>query len=73
MIGILWGRRMMKQAELNGSLGVEQHGSVKGKDSIGLVIQKQANFSMARLSWTNMASFDNDANKATDRMASNRH
>jgi hypothetical protein len=37
MIGILWGRRLMQQAEANGSLGVEQHGSVKGKDSIGLL------------------------------------
>jgi hypothetical protein len=68
MIGILWGRRLMQQGEKNGNFGVEQRGSRKHMDAIGLVVAKQARFSVARLSRTNIASFDNDVKSCFDRI-----
>jgi hypothetical protein len=57
LIGLLFGRRLMAQAELNKSLGTEQKGARKGHEAISLVLDKQAKCSTSRLSKCNIASF----------------
>ncbi len=67
MVGIA-NRRMMWEAEEQGSLGTEQKGSRKGEEAILIVVEKQAKFSISRMARTNIASLDNDAKSCFDRI-----
>jgi hypothetical protein len=68
MIGILWGRRLMKHMEKIGKLGDEQGGSRAGRMAQHVLLLKQAIYSIWRLSRSNGASFDNDAKSCYDRI-----
>lgn len=61
--GIIFGRRMMWQAELLGALGEEQGGSRKGRSAM-----KFLTFHTSELTRTSLAVMDNDAKACYDRI-----
>lgn len=68
MIGILWGRRMVAQAEKMKLLGEEQGGSRKERSANEVAAIKHAIYSILRLTKANRASFNNDAKSCFDRI-----
>jgi ribonuclease HI len=68
MIGILWGRRLMKNAEKLKMLGGEQQGSREDRSAPEVLVQKQTIYSILRMARYNGATFDNDAKSCYDRI-----
>ena len=71
IFGILWGRRLMFQAEKFQVLSDAQHGSRKGRSTDTLLIIKHLTYSLWRVTQTNGMSFDNDARACYDRIVMN--
>jgi Reverse transcriptase (RNA-dependent DNA polymerase) len=66
--GIQIGRRLIKRAMASGLMSEEQFGSLPGRKAIDALALKHMILAIARLSSTNMASFDNDAKSCFDRI-----
>jgi hypothetical protein len=67
-MGILWGRRLLPQAERINELGDEQWGSRKGRMATDVLVQKHMTYSIAAMTHTDMITFDNDAKSCYDRI-----
>jgi hypothetical protein len=65
---ILWGQRLMRQAESRKALGDQQFGSRKGKSSEEVVLHKVLTYELMRLTRTDGSTFDNDAKACYDRI-----
>jgi hypothetical protein len=68
MIGILWGRRLIWEAEDKELFHDGQGGSRPGRRAQEQVLQKHSTYSILRMSQLNGASFDNDAKSCFDRI-----
>jgi hypothetical protein len=68
IIGMLWGRRMIWEAEDKQMLNDGQGGSRPGRRAQEQVVQKHSIYSILRMSQTNGSSFDNDAKSCYDRI-----
>ena len=71
ILGILWGRRLMIQAEYHNILHDSQHGSRNGRSTDTLLLTKHLTYSIWRLTHTNGMTFDNDAKSYHDRIVMN--
>lgn len=71
MIGILWGRRVISKGEKINAFDEGQGGSRPDRRTQELLIQKHLSYGIHRLSQTNGASFDNDAQSCFDRIVMN--
>jgi len=71
ILGILWGRRLMDQAERNRVLSDAQHGSRKGRGTETILLTKHLTYAIWRLTTSNGMSFDNDAKACYDRIVMN--
>jgi hypothetical protein len=68
---ILWGMRLMRQAERRKALGEQQFGSRKGKSSEEVVLYKALTYELWNLTRTDGGTFDNDAKACYDRVIPN--
>jgi len=68
VLGILWGRRLMANAEHHKILNEAQHGSRKGRGTDTLLLTKHLTYTLWRLTHSNGMSFDNDAKSCYDRI-----
>ena len=68
LLGILFGRRLTNHAEKHNCLGDIQWGARKGKQCIDVVIMKQLTYEIARMTRTDITTFDNDAKSCYDRI-----
>jgi negative regulator of replication initiation len=68
LLGILFGRRLTNNAESNNCLGDLQWGARKGKQCIDVVLLKQLTYEIARMTRTDITTFDNDAKSCYDRI-----
>jgi predicted RNase H-like HicB family nuclease len=68
MIGILWGRRLVRHGENNQVFHDGQGGSRPDRRTQELLIQKHCTYSIWRMARMNGASFDNDAKSCFDRI-----
>jgi hypothetical protein len=68
LLGILFGKRLTSQAEKNDCLGDIQWGSRKGKQCIDVILLKQLTYEIARMTRTDLTTFDNDAKSCYDRI-----
>jgi hypothetical protein len=68
MIGILWGRRMMRAGEDSQAFNEGQGGSRPGRRTQELLLTKHLHYAILRLSRQNGSSFDNDAKSCFDRI-----
>jgi hypothetical protein len=68
VVGIEIGRRLIRHAMASGHMSMEQFGSLPGRKAIDPLALKHMILAIARLSTTNMASFDNDAKSCFDRI-----
>lgn len=67
-MGILWGRRLLQQAETLGRLGEAQSGSRSDKRCQDVLLFKHSMYSVLRLTKSNGSTFDNDAKSCYDRI-----
>jgi hypothetical protein len=65
---ILWGPRLMRQAESQKALGDQQFGPLKGKSYEEVVLHKVLTYELTRLTRTDGGMFDNDAKACYDRI-----
>jgi hypothetical protein len=68
LIGLLFGRRMMKKGEELGVFGHDQDGCRVGRKSTNTLFDKLLRYSLGRLTLTDYATFDNDAKSCFDRI-----
>lgn len=67
-MGIVWGRRLLHNAEAYNLLGDEQSGSRSGKKCQDVIMFKHATYSILRMAQRNGITFDNDAKSCYDRI-----
>lgn len=67
-IGILWGRRLMWNAEDHGYLSDEQWGGRGGRMCSDVVLLKHFTYLFSHLTKTTLGTFDNDAKSCYDRI-----
>jgi len=68
VLGILWGRRLIANAEYHHILNDSQHGSRKGRSTDTLLLTKHLTYALWRLTHTKGMTFDNDAKSCYDRI-----
>ena len=66
--GIIWGRRLIKHAEIFGALGDEAWGSRGGRGAEECLLLKNFTYILMRLTRTPGGAFDNDAKACYDRI-----
>jgi len=69
--GILWGKRLMHNAENHNRLHESQHGSRKGRGTETILLTKHFTYALWRLTQTNGMTFNNDAKACYDRIVMN--
>ena len=67
-LGMLWGRRLIRQGELFQAFHPEQWGSRKLRSAIEAVLMKTFTYQLAELTRTPCGTFDNDAQACYDRI-----
>jgi ribonuclease HI len=67
-LGILWGRKLVKQCEKHKALGNEQWGSRPGRQALDPAMLKGLAYEIARTTRSNIATLDNDAKACYDRI-----
>ena len=70
-LGILWGRRLMRQAERINILGEQQFGSRKGRCAEDVALLKMITCELINITKTDGGTFDNDAKACYDRIIIN--
>jgi hypothetical protein len=71
ILGILWGRRLMAQAERLRALDDQQFGSRKGRSAEEVALLKHATYELMKITRTNGGTFDNDAKACYNRIIPN--
>ena len=71
ILGILWGKRLMAQAEQHQSFNDAQHGSRRNRGTDTILLTKHLTYSLWRITQTNGMTFDNDAKACYDRVVMN--
>lgn len=68
MIGILWGRRLVHHAKDKKAFSNNTWGGRKGRQPKDPVMLKKLSYTMAALTLTDLATFDNDTKACYDRI-----
>jgi hypothetical protein len=68
MLKLIWGRRLVRHAELYRCLGTSNHGSRSGRQTIDALLEKLLMYEYARLTRTSLVTVDNDAKSCYDRI-----
>lgn len=68
ILGIIWGRRILSQAEIHRSLNQEQWGSRKRQAAIDVALLKRLSYTVSRLTQSPLGTMDNDAKACYDRI-----
>ena len=68
MLKVVWGRRMVHNAERHDALGPDNHGSRSGRQVGDAQLEKVLVYDHSRLSRTNLVTIDNDAKSCYDRI-----
>ena len=68
MLKLIWGKKLVQNAEKHHSLGDCNHGSRTGRQTHDALLQKSLLYEQARLSWSSLITVDNDAKSCYDRI-----
>jgi hypothetical protein len=68
VLKLIWGRRLVRHAELHQCLGDENHGSRSGRQSTDAQLQKLLLYKYAQLTRTSLITLDNDTKSCYDRI-----
>ena len=68
LLKLVWGKRLVRNAEAHKSIGESSHGSRSGRQAQDALLQKLLIYENARLSRTSLLTADNDAKGCFDRM-----
>ena len=68
LLGILWSKRLMDNAQRHNSLSVYQWGGMKGKQCIEPVIMKVLSYELSALTRTSLIAIDKDAASCYNRI-----
>ena len=68
VLKLIWGRRLVRHAEMHNCLGEENHGSRAGRQSTNALLEKLFVYEYARLTRTSLITVDNDAKSCYDRI-----
>lgn len=68
VLKFVWGRRLVRNAELHNSLGTANHGSRPGRQTTDALVEKVLIYEHARLTRTSLITVDNDAKSCYDRI-----
>jgi ribonuclease HI/exonuclease III len=68
VLKLIWGRRLVRHAELHNCLGEENQGSRSGRQAPDSLLQKLFVYEYARLTRTSVITVDNDAKSCYDRI-----
>jgi ribonuclease HI len=65
---LVWGKRLIRNAEFYKILGTSNHGSRPGRQCVDALMEKMLVYEFARLSRTSLVTVDNDAKSCYDRI-----
>ena len=68
VLKLIWGKRLVRNAEKYGCLGKSNHGSRKGRQTTDAQLEKLLLYETTRLTRTSLVTVDNDAKSCYDRI-----